>query len=1152
MATAPSRKPSRKRLQTNTSLPQLQATSTRFEGVKNGLAGSKSLPQMPLLRQQEANTLHTEQKSRTCSGFFVPLPQLQSPLPHLQQQALKQNTIARVAKLANASPAVMPGVWRLETRAGIYTDLERDLEVKTMKESSARWKPTADIAELEAEELKRLEKVNQRRAIQRPVVHLSMWDRKNCQNTALAGDKQYVAQCLSRVSEDEAAKLARTQVLRDKWFQSVFQPMPGHVISKEILQRMPPPTMQAEAEETKSQCVNEHEEEDEDNDEEFIFEQVEITSIINCCRSFFVLGRDSGPEVLTRAAFCRMACAFEGFRSQGRPWLKRSVAHFDRLCSKIVVQSEGTTLEVLGVRMPDVQSLANFGGEVTILVLFRCLLQDMLDDMGWVEAKQTPSRRSSMKRNLRNWFFESLLPSAQDYAHARQEVLKARIGQAKPDSLADVEEDEEAPAAGPEDADDASPVPTIRVLSQDEPRPEEVAPETTLVEPEVEEKPEVEAEAEMTEFPDLHMNEKTELYAHTFVVQKGENLLCQLMEPEVMCLLPQLSDVFFKLFEAYADLPMPDGSGSMSLKGLLRCCSDFELFPDRVDYKTILWIYNFAEGCSEVETPSEQPKSKPPPSPRGREGGSKRPSERRSNKLLTRGSGRMKRSLLKSGSKQMEKGDTSTCILYHGKWIKEHLIWMTKSPHEMSPSELRAIGILTPTSKWMECQCLTAKELLVYFDDDGNGALSADELSTALQFMSFEDPPTKEDIEDVFMKLLPPKAVELDLEIIGMAMTAVSKKEEHSSVAYSVMVKDIAKMNKEQSNAAIFFREMVQYMKATGTNAHDLFVKLDDQKLGALTGREITEGFRCLVTVMGQASPAFEINNAFLLHDPQGLQKFTKADFVKLMAQVRKAERYRAQSKHPHPIFLTTADSAQGSKSKKVFGPVAFMECMVKIGLEYLSYHGNLTQQALPAYQKLVWLFAFLTWSFDSAQQRCAAQQMRPDSEGSRCGSRCSERIGSRQGRQDDRIGSSQSQRLNEERIGSSQRQRVTEERLGSSQRQRLNEERIGSSQRQRLNEERIGSSQRQRLKDERPYPRFLPPLQRLITRHPRLFVDALKEPHDVLVGERPEWAPAQSDLPDVLMQHCTDLLLKEREQKEAYVPFHRVLLKLAAEGQIR
>ncbi|CAL1147789.1 unnamed protein product [Cladocopium goreaui] len=131
--------------------------------------------------------------------------------------------------------------------------------------------------------------------------------------------------------------------------------------------------------------------------------------------------------------------------------------------------------------------------------------------------------------------------------------------------------------------------------------------------------------------------------------------------------------------------------------------------------------------------------------------------------------------------------------------------------------------------------------------------------------------------------------------------------------------------------------------------------------------------------------------------------------------------------------------------------------------------------------------------------------------------------------------------------------------RIGSSQRQRLNEERPGQSQQVQIClanaaeiSSRIGSSQRQRLKEERPYPRFLPPLQRLITRHPRLFVDALKEPHEVLVGERPEWAPAQSDLPDVLMQHCTDLLLKEREQKEAYVPFHRVLLKLAAEGQIR
>ncbi len=31
-----------------------------------------------------------------------------------------------------------------------------------------------------------------------------------------------------------------------------------------------------------------------------------------------------------------------------------------------------------------------------------------LDDMGWAEAKKAPKRRVSLKRNLRNWFFERL------------------------------------------------------------------------------------------------------------------------------------------------------------------------------------------------------------------------------------------------------------------------------------------------------------------------------------------------------------------------------------------------------------------------------------------------------------------------------------------------------------------------------------------------------------------------------------------------------------------------------------------------------------------------------------------------------------------------------------------------------------------------
>ena len=47
-------------------------------------------------------------------------------------------------------------------------------------------------------------------------------------------------------------------------------------------------------------------------------------AILNVCRSFYALSRATGPEVLTRATFCRMACAFGGFSSMGRPWLARA------------------------------------------------------------------------------------------------------------------------------------------------------------------------------------------------------------------------------------------------------------------------------------------------------------------------------------------------------------------------------------------------------------------------------------------------------------------------------------------------------------------------------------------------------------------------------------------------------------------------------------------------------------------------------------------------------------------------------------------------------------------------------------------------------------------------------------------------------------
>ena len=54
----------------------------------------------------------------------------------------------------------------------------------------------------------------------------------------------------------------------------------------------------------------------------------------------------------------------------------------------------------------------------------------------------------------------------------------------------------------------------------------------------------------------------------------------------------QSHEVFKALFEAYADIPLANGSGHMSLSALVRFGADFGLFPHKVDFQTVQWLYN--------------------------------------------------------------------------------------------------------------------------------------------------------------------------------------------------------------------------------------------------------------------------------------------------------------------------------------------------------------------------------------------------------------------------------------------------------------------------------------------------------------------------------------------------------------------------------
>ena len=73
---------------------------------------------------------------------------------------------------------------------------------------------------------------------------------------------------------------------------------------------------------------------------------------------------------------------------------------------------------------------------------------------------------------------------------------------------------------------------------------------------------------------------------------KGESLLGHLVEPEVLRFISDTQGVFRRLFEAYADVPLANGSGHMSLSALVRCMKDFGLFPEKVDFQTLQFLYN--------------------------------------------------------------------------------------------------------------------------------------------------------------------------------------------------------------------------------------------------------------------------------------------------------------------------------------------------------------------------------------------------------------------------------------------------------------------------------------------------------------------------------------------------------------------------------
>jgi len=506
------------------------------------------------------------------------------------------------------------------------------------------------------------------------------------------------------------------------------------------------------------------------------------------------------------------------------------------------------------------------------------------------------------------------------------------------------------------------------------------------------------------------------IYRHTFAVLKGELLSSQLLEPEVMHFIAQFSDLFKTIFDVYADVPITATDGHMSLTAFLRFCNDFALFPGMVDFQTVQWLYNTAEGCSEFAPPAPPASSSHTPtgedySPARRGSDGRESVRRESSTSLARGGattgqspdasrrGTLLRELSMtmgrkkkpgpSRQQQQQQQQQDDAVLYCGRWLKSQLAWLTKDPGRMSAEERTMVALLWAMDEWLQDVRMQVPEVCSFLappgpEPPGGAPLGFEEFRIMVDFMRLEDAPSPADVRCLATALapqLPPSSQEklvVDVDSLQMALMVVAKQKERRNRVANCFMKDFSRMTKQESNALVFFRELWHTIEFKQMTPDQLFREFDADNNGELSLDELTNQIRQILRFLPFPSAALTIQGPFDMFDLNGDGVISLEEFTTVMGKVRQAREMRKlNDEEKHPIFLSAKASPAGGSSRyrrHVFGHRAFVGCLVKIAFEHLGYHGSPAQAEQPSFAKALWLLLYLHWRFECCQERVLKQ----------------------------------------------------------------------------------------------------------------------------------------------------------------------------------
>jgi len=802
-------------------------------------------------------------------------------------------------------------------------------------------------------------------------------------------------------------------------------------------------------------------------------------------------------KVLGRPSFCRLICALKGLPAKpgGRTRLLYAVRLFDELAEKLPVK--GCSFPggaVMGLHLDRVVGGPTDVNQMAVCKIFMRIVCDIAEDY--------PHSCSSDERlvRARGWVFNSLFPEAEAYVERRNRYLDSQIRSGGPSGGGSQDQMEAVksqsipvrPPSGGADAGASSQVPSTYASSNTGSRRPSKKRQVSFSGAVADDKAQPHlsqfgigsegrkeddssaesdsgtqgaSQAEDIETADaLGGNPNGNLFAHTFAVLKGELLLSQLLEPEVIHFIGQFEGIFRCLFEHYCDVPLTagEGSGHMTLVAFLRFCHDFGLFPTRVDFQTVQWLYHTSQstlprditkddtgrgatrkevhrscttallseptpsssstapppspskewhrsatvnvkaamqhevqqpsGDPTVVAPATKPKEREKPPGGGGRKGKKIPSRQQSEdgspasitsaspKQKTSGAAKAARQVAMESRRRLHQRRTHVeeipRTLWNGKWIYTSLLWLTEEFNLMSELEARSAGILWAMNDWLDDRNVQVHEVFSFLDTNRGGTVSATEMKAFIKFIRLDNAPSEEEVDQLMSKLLLKGKEDLDYPTLTMALLIVSKQKAKLRRAGNLFLQDMEDMDPGMTDSYSFFQELIRVLKEVGMKPEEIFERLDKNGDGELDKEEITAEAKNIILDQMRPCAALQVESPFDLLDLNGDGKVTKEEFLRVVAQVQEATLLRkVEEESGHRLFKCASASAQsGARKGRVFGQEAFVECLLKIAFEHLSYHGTAEQAEQPAFFKALWLLVFLRWRFNRAAARLAAK----------------------------------------------------------------------------------------------------------------------------------------------------------------------------------